>query len=91
MHVELRSDGSCALREFASPHELRFDVLLASMVASYDNLVAMKQAGALVIAESPETARYPAMPMAAAEAGAHQVLPVQAIGRALVEAAGTRG
>lgn len=45
--------------------------------------VAMKQAGAIVIAESPETARYPSMPIAAARAGADLVIPVHEIGRAL--------
>lgn len=43
---------------------------------------AMTHAGALVIAESPDTAQYPSMPVAAAHAGA-VVLRVEAIGRAL--------
>ena len=43
----------------------------------------MKRAGAIVIAESPDTARFSSMPMAAARAGADLVLPVQEIGRAL--------
>jgi len=41
---------------------------------------AMKRAGATVIAESPDTAQYPSMPMAAARAGADLVLPVHQIG-----------
>lgn len=42
---------------------------------------AMKRAGAIVIAESPDTAQYGSMPMAAAQAGADLVLPVDEIGR----------
>ena len=38
--------------------------------------VAMKLAGAVVIAQSPETAQYPSMPIAAARAGADLVLDV---------------
>jgi two-component system, chemotaxis family, protein-glutamate methylesterase/glutaminase len=45
--------------------------------------VAMKRAGAIVIAQSPATADYPSMPIAAAEAGADLVLPVSEIGRVL--------
>ncbi|MBX9638982.1 MAG: chemotaxis protein CheB, partial [Mycobacteriaceae bacterium] len=44
---------------------------------------AMARTGAVVIAQSPETAAYPAMPIAAAMAGAAFVLPVTAIGRFL--------
>ncbi|MCV7198677.1 chemotaxis protein CheB [Mycobacterium angelicum] len=46
---------------------------------------AMKRAGALVIAQSPESAAYPSMPATAAEAGAALVLPVKQIGRILVQ------
>lgn len=45
---------------------------------------AMKRAGAIVIAESPDTAQYPSMPVAAARAGADLVLPIHQIGRVLV-------
>lgn len=45
---------------------------------------AMKRAGALVIAQSPESAAYPSMPTAAAEAGAALVLPLNHIGRVLL-------
>lgn len=44
---------------------------------------AMRRAGALVIAESPETARFASMPAAAARAGAGLVLRIEAIGRTL--------
>ncbi|OBG85100.1 hypothetical protein A9X05_17095 [Mycobacterium sp. E3298] len=44
---------------------------------------AMKRAGAIVIAESPETALYTSMPVAAAAAGADLVLPIHQIGRVL--------
>ncbi|MFP1153437.1 chemotaxis protein CheB [Mycobacterium sherrisii] len=44
---------------------------------------AMKRAGAIVIAQSPGTADYPSMPMAAAEAGADLILPVHDIGGVL--------
>ncbi|GAA4542651.1 chemotaxis protein CheB [Mycobacterium paraffinicum] len=44
---------------------------------------ALRRAGAVVIAESPDTALYPSMPMAAARAGANLVLPIDQIGRAL--------
>ncbi|WP_085243424.1 chemotaxis protein CheB [Mycobacterium europaeum] len=46
---------------------------------------AMKRAGAIVIAESPETALYSSMPLAAARAGADLVLPIQQIGRMLAD------
>ncbi|BBZ37996.1 chemotaxis protein CheB [Mycobacterium conspicuum] len=45
---------------------------------------AMKRAGAIVIAQSPGTAEYPSMPIAAARAGADLVLPVCEIGRVLL-------
>jgi two-component system, chemotaxis family, protein-glutamate methylesterase/glutaminase len=44
---------------------------------------AMKRAGAIVIAESPDTALYSSMPVAAARAGADLVLPIHRIGLAL--------
>jgi two-component system chemotaxis response regulator CheB len=47
--------------------------------------VAMKGAGAIVIAQSPDTARYPSMPIAAARAGADLVLPISEIGRLLAD------
>jgi two-component system, chemotaxis family, protein-glutamate methylesterase/glutaminase len=47
--------------------------------------VAMKRAGAIVIAQSPDTADYPSMPIAAARAGADLVLPVHEIGRVLAD------
>ncbi|HTY30246.1 chemotaxis protein CheB [Mycobacterium sp.] len=47
--------------------------------------VAMKRAGAIVIAQSPETAQYPSMPLAAARAGADLVLPIHEIGHVLAE------
>ncbi|OBH02842.1 chemotaxis protein CheB [Mycobacterium sp. E1747] len=46
---------------------------------------AMKRAGAIVIAESPETALYASMPVAAARAGADLVLPIHQIGRVLAD------
>lgn len=45
--------------------------------------IAMKRAGAIVIAQSPETAQYPSMPIAAAQAGADLVLDVGEIGGVL--------
>ena len=49
---------------------------------------AVRAAGGLVIAQSEETAEYPAMPAAAAAAGAVDlVLPLYDIGRAVVDAA----
>ncbi len=48
-------------------------------------VAAMKRAGAVVIAESPVTAQYRSMPMAAAGAGADVVLPVYEIGHALTD------
>ncbi|BAX91492.1 chemotaxis protein CheB [Mycobacterium shigaense] len=44
---------------------------------------AMTRAGAIVIAQSQETADYPSMPRAAAQAGATPVLPLPEIGRAV--------
>ncbi|WP_084187735.1 chemotaxis protein CheB [Mycobacterium paraffinicum] len=44
---------------------------------------AMKRAGAIVIAESPDTAQYSSMPVAAARAGADMVLPIHRVGAAL--------
>lgn len=52
-----------------------------------EGTAAMKRAGAVVIAQSPDTAAYPSMPIAAAAAGAALVLPVDEIGRALVDIA----
>lgn len=49
-----------------------------------EGTAAMKRAGGIVVAESPETALYASMPVAAARAGADLVLPVQEIGAALV-------
>jgi two-component system, chemotaxis family, protein-glutamate methylesterase/glutaminase len=49
--------------------------------------VAMKRAGAVVIAESAATAEYPDMPRAAAQSGADLVLPVRDIGRVLADLA----
>jgi len=48
----------------------------------------MKRAGGIVIAESPETAQYRSMPVAAARAGADLVLPVQDIGRIVADIVG---
>ena len=48
-----------------------------------EGTVAMKRAGATVIAQSPETAAFPSMPVATARAGADLVLPVREIGRVL--------
>lgn len=45
--------------------------------------VAMRRSGAIVIAESPDTAQYRSMPIAAARAGADLVLPSHAIATAL--------
>lgn len=50
--------------------------------------VAMKRAGAVVIAQSPETAQYPSMPVAAARAGADFVLDVGEIAGALTAVVG---
>lgn len=47
--------------------------------------VAMKRAGAVVIAQSPDTAEYASMPLAAAEAGADLVLPLDEIGHVLAD------
>ncbi|BBZ45339.1 chemotaxis protein CheB [Mycobacterium parmense] len=49
---------------------------------------AMRRAGAVVIAESPETALYPSMPVAAARAGANRVLPCRRIAEALTDIVG---
>jgi two-component system chemotaxis response regulator CheB len=48
-----------------------------------EGVAVMKQAGAIVIAQSPGTASYPSMPIAAAEAGADLVLPIHDIGGVL--------
>ncbi|GIH93360.1 chemotaxis protein CheB [Planobispora siamensis] len=45
---------------------------------------AVKAAGGTVLAQSEETAEYPAMPRAAAEAGADLVLPLHEIGAVIV-------
>jgi two-component system, chemotaxis family, protein-glutamate methylesterase/glutaminase len=102
VHMTLRSNGTCSLRTVQEPGEHRFDVLMASLAASYgaralavvlsgtgrdgaEGTVAMKRAGATVIAQSPATAQYASMPIAAARAGADLVLPIYEIGRALVD------
>jgi two-component system, chemotaxis family, protein-glutamate methylesterase/glutaminase len=48
-----------------------------------EGVAAMKRAGAIVIAQSPGTAEYPSMPIAAVKAGADFVLPVRDIGGVL--------
>lgn len=55
--------------------------------------IAMKRAGGFVIAQSRDTAEYPSLPVAVAEAGADCVLSLHDIGRVLVdiEAAGPVG
>lgn len=50
-------------------------------------VTAMKRAGAVVIAQSPASATYPSMPIAAAEAGADLILPVHDIGGVLASIA----
>ncbi len=50
-----------------------------------EGTVAMRRAGAVVIAQSPETAQFPSMPIAAARAGADLVLPIAEIGRVLTD------
>ena len=50
--------------------------------------VAMTRAGGIVIAQSPETALYSSMPIAAARAGATVVLPIYEIGQALADIVG---
>jgi two-component system chemotaxis response regulator CheB len=47
--------------------------------------VAMKRTGAIVIAQSPDTAQYASMPIAAARAGADLVLPIYEIGHVLAD------
>ncbi|MCV7444346.1 chemotaxis protein CheB [Mycobacterium paraense] len=47
--------------------------------------VAMKRAGGMVIAQSPDTAQYASLPLAAIRAGADEVLPIHEIGHALAE------
>jgi two-component system chemotaxis response regulator CheB len=94
--LQIDSDGRCRLQNAQRHQTLVFDVLLASVAASYGprsvavvlsgsghdgaaGTVAMKLAGAVVIAQSPETAQYPSMPIAAARAGADLVLDVAEI------------
>lgn len=50
-----------------------------------EGTAAMKRAGAIVIAQSPDTADYASMPLAAAEAGADLVLPIHEIGRVVAD------
>jgi len=47
--------------------------------------VAMKRAGAIIIAQSPDTALYSSLPLAAARAGADLVLPIYEIGHVLAD------
>jgi two-component system chemotaxis response regulator CheB len=99
VYLELAPSGHRRLRKTEARGERRFDVLLASVAASYGprsvaavlsgsgqdgavGTLAMKRAGAVVIAQSPHTAQYPSMPIAAVRAGAG-ALPLHAIGRAL--------
>lgn len=48
-----------------------------------EGTAAMARAGAIVIAQTPNSAAYPSMPIAAAKAGAALVLPIGEIGQAL--------
>jgi two-component system chemotaxis response regulator CheB len=50
-----------------------------------EGTMAMKRAGAVVIAQSPGTAKYSSMPIAAAQAGADLVLPIYEIGGVLAD------
>jgi CheB methylesterase len=50
-----------------------------------EGTMAMKRAGAIVVAQSPGSAKYPSMPIAAAEAGADLVVPIYEIGRTLAD------
>lgn len=98
--LQLSAKGRCRLQDAQRHQALVFDVLLASIAASYGprsvavvlsgsghdgaaGTVAMKRAGAVVIAQSPETAHYPSMPIAAARAGADLVVDVGEIGGVL--------
>src|SRR5262249_22944873 len=58
-------------------------VLSGSGREGAEGVAAMKRAGGVVIAQSPATAEYPSMPIAAAKAGADLVLPVRDIGGVL--------
>ncbi|OBH88083.1 hypothetical protein A5680_24645 [Mycobacterium sp. E2989] len=99
MDMELAPDGRChlakvrgirrfdvLLRSVARSYGPRSvaAVLSGSGHDGAGGTAAMKRAGAIVVAESPETARYSSMPLAAARAGADLVLPIQEIGRVLV-------
>lgn len=99
MDLELSPDGRCRitedgglrrfdvlLRSVAKSYGPRSvaAVLSGSGQDGAAGTAAMKRAGAIVIAESPDTALYSSMPLAAARAGADLMLPVQEIGRVLV-------
>ena len=60
-------------------------VLTGSGRDGAEGTVAMKRAGAVVLAQSPDSADYPSMPRAAIEAGADPVVPIDQIGRVLGE------
>jgi len=62
-------------------------VLSGSGTDGAQGALAMVEAGATVIAQSPETAAYPNMPIAAAKAGAGFVMPIEHIGRFLAHIA----
>lgn len=60
-------------------------VLTGSGRDGSEGTIAMKRAGGVVIAQSQEPAEYPSMPKAAAEAGADLVVPIDEIGRVIVQ------
>lgn len=60
-------------------------VLTGSGRDGAEGTVAMRRAGATVIAQSPDSAEYPSMPKAAIQAGADLVVSIDQIGRVLGE------
>lgn len=81
--------GDVLLTSLASSYAARglAVVLSGSGRDGAEGTAEMRQAGALVIAQSPDTAAYPSMPIAAAAAGAALVLPVDEIGLVLTDIA----
>jgi hypothetical protein len=103
VRMEVTQDGSCRLRKSPGQRrfDVLLNSLagsygprcLAAVLSGTgrdgaEGTVAMRKAGAVVIAQSPNTAEFPSMPIAAARAGANLVLPLHRIGRVVADIVG---
>jgi two-component system, chemotaxis family, protein-glutamate methylesterase/glutaminase len=99
VQLELTPDGSCRLRRPPGQHRFDVLLhslaraygprCLAAVLSGTgrdgaDGTVAMRESGAVVLAQSPNTAEFASMPIAAARAGA-DLVPLHRIGRVVAD------